>query len=146
MYVYVICSPNGKLPRPKNTQTRYHAGYTSISFTVDGAELLEISSYLYEAKRMQLKFDAMGMYLAALPFQINPFATGGKKTFCSKHVTKALKAAGIEGVSSLNENIVTPSKLYRVLKERLDKDRMVMGTVAHRQKALMESGTVFSIS
>lgn len=120
-------------------------GYTVLSFTVDGVELSHIADYLFEAKRMQLKFDAVGMYLAALPFQLNPFASGSRSTFCSKHVTKALKAAGIEGMATLNENIVTPSKLYKVLNECLDRDRMVLGSVKYKERALIESGAIFSI-
>lgn len=78
--------------------------------------------------------------------QINPFASSSSRTFCSKHVTKALKLAGIEGVSTLNENIVTPSKLYRVLQEGLNRDRMVVGSVQYKQNALMNMGEMFSIN
>ena len=76
--------------------------------------------------------------------QVNPFSSS-RRTFCSKHVTMALKAGGIEGVLRLNENIVTPSKLYRVLHDELDRDRMVVGSVQHKQRALMESGAIFGI-
>jgi hypothetical protein len=114
----------------------------------------------------QLGFDSVGMYLAALPFQLNPFAPSNR-TFCSKHVTKALKAGQIEAVEGLNENIVTPSKLYKViflfaflagylktcaeaflkqvLHDRLRNDRMVVGSVQYKQKALAECGAVFTI-
>ena len=83
--------------------------------------------------------------LLTIPFQVNPFVSS-KSTFCSKHVTNALKAADIEAVRGLNENIVTPSKLYRVLRDRLLNERLVVGTVQHKQNALMEKGTLFSIS
>jgi hypothetical protein len=86
------------------------------------------------------------MYLAALPFQINPFASSSRRTFCSKHVTMALKAAGtIEAVHGLNENIVTPSKLHRVLQDRLRRDRFVVGSVHHKVRALAETGLLFGI-
>jgi hypothetical protein len=104
-----------------------------------------MADYLHESKRMQLGFDGIGMYLAALPFQLNPFAASSKKTFCSKHVGSALQAAGIEAVEGLNMNIVTPSKLYKVLHERLRKDRFVVGSVQFKQKALVESGVMFTI-
>jgi hypothetical protein len=107
-------------------------------------ELAKIADYLYESKRMQLQFDSMGMYLAALPFQINPFVSQ-KSTFCSKHVTRALKAASIESICSLNENIVTPSKLYRVLHDKLPRDRLVVGSVQFKQKELVQRGAVFSV-
>jgi hypothetical protein len=122
----------------------FSAGYTVFTFTVDGVELSKIADYLFESKRMQLQFDSVGMYLAALPFQINPFASQ-KTTFCSKHVTRALKAAGIEAVAGLNENIVTPSKLFRVLHDKLPKERLVVGSVLYKQQALREQGAVFSV-
>lgn len=120
-------------------------GYTVVTFTVNGKELSSMADYLYESKRRQLGFDSMGMYLAALPFQLNPFASRQKTTFCSKHVASALKAAGIEAVEGLNENIVTPSKLYKLLHEKLRKDRFVLGSVEYKQKALVEHGAIFTI-
>lgn len=130
---------NGETVTLTKTKTFANPGYTVLTFTVTRAELVSITNYLHEAKRMQLKFDAVGMYLAALPFQLN-FFSGSKvciltqgaallplcmftycwtmfleqATFCSKHVTHALRCAGIEAVAELNENIVTPSKLYKV--------------------------------
>jgi hypothetical protein len=115
-----------------------------VSFTVSGSELVRITDYLHEAKRMQLKFDSIGMYLAALPFQVNLFARDST-TFCSKHVTLALKNAGIEAVSGLNENIVTPSKLYNVLKQRLDSNRLVAGTIGYKENQLLTKGAIFTI-
>lgn len=104
--------------------------------------------YYYENRtnyRVQLGFDSLGMYLAALPFQLSPFPSP-TKTFCSKHVTSALKAAQtIEAVQGVNENIVTPSRLFRLLQEKLRKDRMVVGSVHYKQKALAEVGSVFTI-
>ena len=126
------------------TKTFVNPGYTVLTFTVSGTELSSIADYLFESKRMDLKFDSFGMYLAALPFQLNPFVSD-RTTFCSKHVTRALKAANIEVVTGLNENIVTPSKLYKVLYEQLPKERMVIGSVQFKQKALVEQGAIFSI-
>ena len=116
-------------------------GYTVLTFTVDGKELSRMADYLHESSRMQLRFDSLGMYMAALPVPImsGPFSSP-KKTFCSKHVTTALQAAGIEAVEGLNASIVTPSKLYRVLHEKLRRDRMVVGSVQYKQRALAESG------
>ncbi len=56
-----------------------------------------MADYLYESKHRRLGFNSVGMYLAALPFQINPFAPS-TRTFCSKYVTMALKCANIEAV------------------------------------------------
>ena len=66
-----------------------------MTFSVTGKELSGIRDYLYGSKRMQLAFDGMGMYLAALPFQVTFFGKD-RSTFCSKHVTQALKAGRIE--------------------------------------------------
>jgi hypothetical protein len=136
---------NGETVSLSHTKTFANPGYTVMSFTVNGIELSCIADYLHDSHRMQLGFDSLGMYLATLPFQINPFASQSGKTFCSKHVTRALKEACIESVQGLNENIVTPSKLYRVLHEGLRKDRFVVGSVDFKQRALMESGTMFAI-
>ncbi len=46
------------------------AGYSVLTFTVDGNELDGISQHLHESKRLQMGFDSLGMYLAALPFQV----------------------------------------------------------------------------
>ncbi len=135
---------NGETVSLTKTKTFANPGYTVVSFTVDGTELSKMADYLHESKRRQLKFDSVGMYLAALPFQLNPFSPS-TKTFCSKHVTTALKCASIEAVDGLNENIVTPSKLFRVLHDKLRKDRLVVGSVPSKQRALVESGAVFTI-
>lgn len=135
---------NGETVTLTKTKTFANPGYTVLTFTVTRPELVSITNYLHEAKRMQLKFDAVGMYLAALPFQLN-FFSGSKATFCSKHVTHALRCAGIEAVAELNENIVTPSKLYKVLKEKLNRDRLVAGTVEFKQRELLDKGAIFTI-
>jgi hypothetical protein len=129
---------NGETVTLTKTKTFANPAYTVMSFSVTSGELGKITDYLHESKRQQLSFDKFGMFLAALPFQLGWRST--KSTFCSKHVTRALKAAGIEAVEELNENIVTPSKLYRVLHEKLRRDRMVVGSVQYKQRALAESG------
>jgi hypothetical protein len=135
---------NGETVTLTRTKTFANPGYTVVTFTVDGNELAGITQYLHESNRMQLGFNAMGMYMAALPFQVGPSST--RRTFCSKHVVTALKAAGtIEAVHGLNGNIVTPSKLHRVLQERLRKDRFVVGSVQYKTNALMQTGAMFSV-
>ena len=139
---------NGETVTLTRSKTFANPGYTVLTFTVDGKELSHMSDYLHESSRMQLGFDSLGMYMAALPVSIMEPFLSTKKTFCSKHVTTALKAAGIEAVDGLNASIVTPSKLYRVLHEKLRRDRMVVGSVQYKQRALAESGVtnaMFSI-
>lgn len=136
---------NGETVYLASTKTFANPGYTVTTFTVTGKELNGIRNYLQESKRMQLGFDAIGMYLAALPFQLGPRSE--RSTFCSKHVTCALKAGGIEAVQDLNENIVTPSKLYRVLQERIPSSRKLAGSVAFKQQSMLQNARlpVFSI-
>lgn len=137
---------NGETVSLTNTKTFANPGYTVTTFTVTGKELAGIRNYLQESKRMQLGFDSLGMYLAALPFQLGPRPS--KSTFCSKHVVAALKAGGIEALQHTNENIVTPSKLYRILQERIPGSRKVAGSVAFKQNSMMQNGRlpVFSIN
>jgi len=81
-------------------------------------------------------FSALGMYSSILPVQIFPeVVTGG--TFCSKYVTELLKVGGVESVNRLNPNIVTPSKLFRVI----SKNSNVLGSVAHK-KSLMQGNVM----
>ena len=61
---------NGEAVTLTRTKTFANPGYTVLTFTVDGTELSRIADYLFESKRMELGFDAVGMYLAALPFQV----------------------------------------------------------------------------
>lgn len=138
---------NGESVTLTKTKTFANPGYTVVSFVVTGNELQGIMHYLNESKRMQLSFDGLGMYLAAFPLQIG--FRRSRSTFCSKHVTMALKSGGIEAVQDLNENIVTPSKLYRVLHERIPNDRKVAGSVPYKQQSMQQSGRIlpmFSIS
>jgi len=65
---------NGEKVSLTRTKTFANPGYTVLTFTVSGAELSGIADYLFESKRMDLGFDSMGMYLAALPFQARTVA------------------------------------------------------------------------
>jgi hypothetical protein len=138
---------NGESVTLTRTKTFANPGYTVMTFMVTGSELQGIMNYLNESKRMQLSFDGLGMYLAALPVQLG--FRRNRSTFCSKHVTMALKSGGIDAVQGLNENIVTPSKLYKVLYENIPGDRKVAGTVPFKQQTMQQSGRIlplFSIS
>lgn len=137
---------NGETVSLTKTKTFANPGYTVTTFTVSSKELACIRHYLHESKRMQLGFDGLGMYLAALPFQLGPRSS--RRTFCSKHVTMALKAGGIGAVQHLNENIVTPSKLYKVLQEKIPSSRKVAGSVTFKQQSMVHNARLpmFSIS
>lgn len=135
---------NGETVTLTKTKTFANPAYTIMSFSVTGLELSRIMDYLHESKRQQLKFDQVGMFLAALPFQVG--WRSQSSTFCSKHVTRALKAAGIEAVMDLNENIVTPSKLYKILYSNVPADRKVAGSVQYKEISMVNNANVqFSI-
>lgn len=137
---------NGETVTLTKTKTFANPAYTIVSFSVTGQELSSILDYLHESKRQQFSFDKYGMFLAALPFQLG--WRSNRTTFCSKHVTRALKAARtIDAVQGLNENIVTPSKLYRILHDKIPADRKVAGSVQYKESSMVHSSNtnVFSI-
>lgn len=135
---------NGETVSLTKTKTFANPAYTILTFSVSGLELSSILDYLHESKRLQLSFDKAGMFLAALPLQVG--WRNSRRTFCSKHVTKALKAAQLEAVMDLNENIVTPSKLYKILHENIPADRKVAGSVQYKESCMLNSSSaVFSI-
>jgi len=76
---------NGETVTLTRTKTFANPGYTVLTFTVDGNELSRIGDYLHESKRMQLGFDYLGMYLAALPFQVGSVGGmhAGESNCCS---------------------------------------------------------------
>jgi hypothetical protein len=134
---------NGETVTLTKTKTFANPGYTIMTFSVNGHELDCMLSYLHDSKRQQLHFDRTGMILAALPFQVG--WRSSTSTFCSKHVTSALKAGNIEAVMNLNENMVTPSKLFRILQSDMPGERKVVGSVQYKENEMMNHG-LFSIS
>ncbi len=135
---------NGETVTLTKTKTFANPAYTVMSFSINGVELSRMLDYLHESKRLHLQFDLLGMYLASLPVQIG--WRSSKATFCSKHVTLALKAAGIDAVSTLNENIVTPSRLYSVLYKNIPPDRKVVGSVQYKESEMLHHANVSSFS
>jgi hypothetical protein len=86
---------------------------------------------------MELRFDGIGMWMAALPFHFGNLGFSSRnKTFCSRYITGLLQDAGIggESVKRLNPHITTPSKLHKVLtsQQRVG----VVGTVPFKQASL----------
>lgn len=61
---------NGETVTLSRSKTFANPGYTIVSFTVNGNELQDMTHQLNESKRVNNGFDAVGMYLAALPFQV----------------------------------------------------------------------------
>ena len=83
------------------------------------------------------------MLLSILPFQIRKAPEDS--TFCSRYVAEALKSTGLECVQGLNASIVSPNKLYNVLKEGTV-DREVAGSVEHKMKKLQSQECIPMLS
>jgi hypothetical protein len=81
-------------------------------------------------------FDAAGMLFSILPFPI--CWSPRNATFCSKYVTEALQCAHLECVQHYYGSIVTPSKLYNILRDGTV-DREVAGSVHHKQQQLNQT-------
>ena len=89
-------------------------GYVSIAIEVTVTQLYNIRAYCRHHAERGTPFSLIAMYAAYLPFQL----VDTEATFCSKHVTNALKAGGVRAVESLNASTTTPSRLYHALKRQ----------------------------
>ena len=114
-------------------------GYVVLCMAVTNQELSEIIKFMSEAHRQKVRFDATGMYLALLPVHICRSTKG--KTFCSKYVTDVLQFAGIAAVQGVNSSIVTPSRLYKLLKNDPECRQMV-GSVQFKQASLEHNAVI----
>lgn len=105
---------NGETVRVVSTKTFANPGYVVHTLSVGRDQLQRITDFAHESQRRGVGFDALGMYLATLPFQLKPASQ--RHTFCSRYVVEALQdAGGIPGVEGLNASTTSPSKLYRSL-------------------------------
>lgn len=119
-------------------KTFSNPGYVVCSKVVSSEELLKIKNFVLDSHNRCVGFDGTGMYLAALPVSIR--SPRPDATFCSRYVTEALQAAGLECVQGLNPSIVSPSKLFSITGAAGDK-RNVGGSVEHKQRAFLSSNT-----
>ncbi len=93
-------------------------GYTRITVSVNSPADYDRAYRLCSDRFAQgCAFDAIGMY--SLP--LSSFLGSGvlqrdNYTFCSKHCTEVLQAAGVRAVSGLEPCTTTPSGLHRALK------------------------------
>ena len=94
--------------KPKTYQRE---GYFCFAIEVTQAQRIKIKEYCRLQAEKNVQFSLMAMYLSYLPFQVIDV----EGTFCSKHVTGALKSGQIEGLEHLNPVLVTPSSLYKTL-------------------------------
>lgn len=140
-----ICIPNGKSflscsiyngekVTLSSQKTFANPGYAVHTLEVNGEQLSNIRSFLSACHAQGQSFDKNGMYLATLPF---PVPRSRKGTFCSKLVTEALQRGGVRCVQGLNADIVSPSKLWKLLRKG---EPALCGTVRYKQNQLLEKG------
>ena len=103
-------------------------GYTRITVSANQAEYDR--AYRMCMDRRGFAFDAIGMYTLPLSSFLGLRGLERERhTFCSKHCTEVLQAAGVKGaVSGLEACTTTPSGLHRALEKSrvLHTDRIDM--------------------
>jgi hypothetical protein len=123
-------------------KTFANPGYIVCSKVVSRDELSRIRMHLVSANKNGVGFDGLGMYLAALPFQIKPASS--TSTFCSRLVTEALQAGGVECVEGLSPCIVSPSKLFKVMSHPGD-HRTVAGSIEYKQRSFFSNARGYEL-
>lgn len=123
-------------------KTFANPNYVIHSITVNPEQLKRLQQHMKAAHDAKIGFDHVGMFLSALPFSMRSPALhqGGcsgraPTTFCSRYVTELLQSAHVAAADGLNPHCTTPSKLYRVLKER-SRGNEVAGSVEYKQNTL----------
>lgn len=87
-------------------------GYSRITLSVKQPEYERAYRLCQHRHAAQVGFDAIGMY--TLPLMVQLWKRTDH-TFCSKHCTEVLQAAGVKAVASLAPHTTTPTALRRVL-------------------------------
>ena len=88
-------------------------GYSRITLSADAAQYAKAYALCKERADKGWEFDAINMYTLPLPAALK--RDRENHTFCSKHCTEVLQAAGIRSVGGLDPKMVTPSMLHKVL-------------------------------
>ena len=90
-------------------------GYSRVTLGVNQAEYDRAYDLCRKRYSSAMEFDAVGML--SLPAATMIDTHRGTHTFCSKHCTEVLQAAGIRSVMNLTARAMTPSALRRVLQD-----------------------------
>jgi hypothetical protein len=90
-------------------------GYSRVTLGVNQAEYDRAYDLCRKRYSSAMEFDAVGML--SLPAATMIDTHRGTHTFCSKHCTEVLQAAGIRSVMNLTPRAMTPSALRRVLQD-----------------------------
>jgi hypothetical protein len=88
-------------------------GYSKLSIPVSQTEYTKAYNMCQTRAANLFAFDAIGMYTLPLPESLQYEREGF--TFCSKHCTEVLQAAGVKAVAGLTAKSTTPSALQQAL-------------------------------
>ena len=110
-------------------------GYSKMTLAVNKAEYDQAYTLCRQRHASAVAFDAVGML--ALPLASVMNTERGTHTFCSKHCTEVLQAAGVRAVRGLESQAMTPSALRRALEgtsvlhtDRIDLRLQAMGAAS----------------
>jgi len=95
--------------------------YKILTCSVTTGQYEKIRNFCENVAQKKTKFSMTSMLLSALPFQIA--RRDENNTFCSRYVTEALQAGGVENTKKLNPMITTPTSLFKALDS--DATRMI---------------------
>ena len=88
-------------------------GYQRLTLSVGQAEYDRAYRLCQDRAASSLAFDAWGMF--TLPLAGVFGSDRENHTFCSKHCTEVLQAAGVRAVAGMDPRVTTPSALQRAL-------------------------------
>jgi len=87
--------------------------YKILTCIVTDTQYKKIREFCEKQTEKKTKFSMISMLLSSLPFQIA--IKNERYTFCSRYVTEALQAGGVENTKNLNSMITTPTSLFNAL-------------------------------
>ena len=116
--------------------------YRLVSLNVSSDQYSKAYNFCTDAVKHDIAFNEIGIYTAYM--QPCPmFYTGSSRdegiTFCSKIVTEALQAAGINEVDDLTPCTTTPSTLYTALNYS---ERKIGHSLSYKREQLRTSGAL----
>lgn len=120
-------------------KTFRNPGYKVYSMTVSD-ESLENAKRFIKSCVSNVAFSPLAMYMSTLPVQLLPETYLSGTTFCSKYVGEILQLAGISYMERVNTNILTPSKLLKVVGNKCPP---MLGTVSYKAQSMHVSNKSF---
>jgi len=133
---YLNCSIyNGERVVLNTTKTFANPGYVVHTISLGSDQIARIKAYVAACHAQGLKFDSMGMYLAMSPINL---PRNSKGTFCSRLVCEALQKGGVQAVQHLDARVVSPSKLWKILRAVPH----ACGSVRYKEMQLVQKGSM----